>query len=694
MPGRHSTNRNQPPAPATGGTVRFGDCELQIPTRELWRQRQLQPVPKRVFDLMAYLIARRPAAASHREIAQAVWGRPDVRHTAIAQAMLQARRLTGDDLDEPVHFVTVRGVGYRFAGKLKLGVVAGSGAGAGTGADAGSDLAELRQAVDEARAAADRSDQDAALFLGERAIALAERMGANALKARAMATASWAALHKGTMDLAARYAYEALRLAEAEDHHAAAADARVRVAHVLFAGGDLYGALQMLEAVRIPGDVAADDPVALRCAALGTVICGDLQRFDEARVWSERAQQTSLQCQPTQRAIRERLSAVNLCLKEAEAAEAMGQPAQERESFKQALTLNEQLRVDIDEIGNDIQRMCWFGNQGIALTGLGRLDEAWPCAEQAKRLLEAWPNKGSPWYLTHLGELRLQWAVMFHKVSRHTEALEQIEPAMACAESGGRHAQAARLATLAAKVCEATRRFQAALQWMRRAQAAQHRLQLERAARLATAYRASRDHDHLHEELRATRARLTAAQAQIQQLAERVLTLERSGPVSVDGLLPAAAFELALRQRYDDAQTRDLPCLVCVLRVEPRQYSAAWDSADARQALFRLSAAVIRVQFGAVATLICAWSDGALAFTVEGIGARRAGTICKAVEQGLAESTGQDAAALGAWSFQSAVLDLCRHDGIEPALQALRRAHPPGAVTALVPAARRVAVGT
>ena len=75
-------------------------------------------------------------------------------------------------------------------------------------------------------------------------------------------------------------------------------------------------------------------------------------------------------------------------------------------------------------------------------------------------------------------------------------------------------------------------------------------------------------------------------------------------------------------------------------------------------------------------------------------GARRAGTLCKAVEQGLAESTGQDAAALGAWSFQSAVLDLCRHDGIEPALQALRRAHPPGAMTAPVPAARRVAVGT
>lgn len=671
QPARLRSERTLDPTPALNDTLRFGDCELHLPTRQLWRQGRLQHVRRRVFDLIAFLIARRPASVSHREIALAVWTRSDVRQTVIAQAVLQARRLTGDDLETPRYFVTVRGVGYRFAGQLKLGVAAET----PQEERSGPGLAELRAAVEDARTAAERSDHDAALFLGERAIEMAERAGANALKAMAMASTSWAALHKGTMALASRYAFEAMRLAEAEDHRAAAADARVRVAYVLYAGGDLSGALQMLAKVRIPEDIGPDDPAALRCATLSITICGDLQRFEEARAWCERARQISLQRQASKRAIRERITAVNLHIKEAEAAEALGQTDRQQDCLREALALNEQLWVDIAEVGDEIERMCWYGNQGVVLTGLGRIAEAWPCAEQARRLLESWPNRTSPWFLTHQSELRLQWATMLHRVSRNTEALEQIEPAAVCAESEGRHGQAIRLAMLAAKVCESSRQFEAALQWMRRAQVAQQRLQLENASRLATAYQAGRDHDQLCDELRTTREQLTAAKAQIQQLTERVQSLERCGAAGGDGLLPVAAFELALQQRFNEAQARALPLPVCLMRVEPRQYAATWDSSDARQAVLRLASAVIRTQLGALSTLVCAWSEDTLVFTVEGHGARRAITLCEDLESRLAECTSQGAAALGAWSFRSKVVDLGRHEDMHTALQTLRRTH-------------------
>jgi len=653
------------------GTVRFADCELHMPLHELWRSGERQQVPRRVFDLIAFLISRRPAAVSHAEIAKIVWGRAEVRSTVIAQGVLLARRAIGDNLEEPAMILSVRGVGYRFAAALRSGLAEAD------DTSGPSDLSAVRAAVDEAFSAVGRNDHELALFLGERAIAMAERVGANMLKARAMSTASWAALHKGTIEMAARYAFTALRLAEGEEHRGEVAHARVRAAQVLYVSGDLQGALQMLEAIRIPGDVPDTHPVALSCEMMAGRICGDLRQFDPAQRWLERAIKTALRLNPDRRGLSERLELINLRIKQGDAAAEDGHHALARQAYAEVLSLSEQMSADLDEIGDPIKRMCWLGNLGIAMTGLDRMDEAWTYAEQAKQLLEAWPHKDSPWYDTHLGELRLQWADMLHKVARHAEALEQIAPAIERADAAGRHAQVLRMANLAAKVCEAQGRLDAAVRWLKMAQSAQQKQGLERMARLASTFQASHGLDEVVQELQATRIKLTDARATIQQLQEQVERLQRQAPEESTCFMPPKAFELTLRQRHAEATLRDLPCLMVVVSVEPVRYGAGWDTAETRQALMLSAAASLQLHLGPAAGQVCRWMDNLLSCTIEGVGARRAGALCETLAGQLQRSVAGPADESGAWHFTVDLVELTEPGSLDAALQALTQGRSP-----------------
>ncbi|MDH4391458.1 MAG: winged helix-turn-helix domain-containing protein [Aquabacterium sp.] len=658
------------------GTVRFADCELHLPTREFWRNGQRQPVRKRVFDLMAYLMACRPGAAAHADIARAVWGRLDVRSTVIAQAVLQARRATGDHLEQPAYFVSVHGVGYRFAAALKTGVCD-----APVDEPADTAIAAVRDAVEEAQSAVDRDDYDAALFLSDRAIALADRAGANALKARALTVAARAALFKGTMDAAARYAYQALRLAEAEDHKAAAASARLRIAQVLHAGGDMYGALQMLDAVRVPPDAPDADHLKLRVAYLACDICGDLKQFEQAQVWLKQALLLAPTVQPERRAIAERIGAINQLLKEAEDAQTQaGRQQRAHHCCEQALLQSQQMAADVNEIGDVMDRMCWLGNQALALVGLGRLQEAWPYAEQVRRLLEEWPAKGSPWYLTHQDEVRLLWARMLHKAGRTPEALEQIERGTASAAAAGRHDQALRFATLAAEAHEAAGCFEAALQWLRRANAAQQQQQQERAALMAIAHQASRDNETLGQDLQATRAKLVSTQAQVQQLTEKLQALERLVSAPAEGLTSDDRFISALRQRHDSAAARDLPCLVGLVKMLPVAGAGTVAGTLALPSALRRAAAVVREHVGEPRLPVAAWGDSAVVFPLDGMGERRARSVCTDLQQqlqalvGAAAPTTTATSAAATCTVQVAPFSMANPGGFEADLTALRAA--------------------
>ncbi len=652
-------------ASRTMNVLRFADCELRIRSRELWRDGKRQKIAKLVFDLLVYLIQRGPGAASHAEIARAVWKRTDVRAGVIAQAVLQARRATGDNPDEPALILSVRGVGYRFAGQPKVGVDAAN------EPEDNDDLARVRVAVEQALAAAERHDHDSALVLAENAIVLAEQAGAHALMARAMAIASWAALHTGTIELASRYAFRALRIAQAEEHRGVLAFARVRAAFVLYAAGDPQGALEMLEAVRVPDDVPPVDRTQLMCESLAAKICGDLQRFDDGRSWIDRALKSSLRINPEGRAVRERMTEVLIWLQEANAAEANNQWAHARQAFEKALALNHVLAHDCIEIGDAVDRICWAGNQGIALCGLGRLDEARHHANQAAQMLENWPNKASPWYAWHASEFAIQRAMLLHKAARSVEALECIQAAVAEAEAGGRLGHVARLSTIGSLASEALGDYRSAMNWTRRAQQAQQKQGLERMAKLASAYQASRSQDELLRELLATRTALASAYEQLQQMGAQLANATQQ-ETAFNFLMAPDPFEFELKQRYFDAKARDLPCLVGAVELLSGQRAPAGESRNGHSSAMLAAAVKVRLHLGPANTRLCQWSDTTLLVTIQGVGIRRGTVVCEELQQSLNDAANTQRQSPPEWTFKVSLLDLTASDTFEAAMKALR----------------------
>ncbi|MEM7708424.1 MAG: tetratricopeptide repeat protein [Pseudomonadota bacterium] len=97
---------------------RFGDCELDAGTRQLWRGGEPEPLQPRVFDLLIYLIEQRDRAVDKDEIQDAVWAPSIVSETAMTRAIMKARRAVGDDAELQSVIRTVHGHGYQFVAEL------------------------------------------------------------------------------------------------------------------------------------------------------------------------------------------------------------------------------------------------------------------------------------------------------------------------------------------------------------------------------------------------------------------------------------------------------------------------------------------------------------------------------------------------------------------------------------------------
>lgn len=93
---------------------RFGSYQLDPAARELWRDGSLLPLPRRVFDGLAYLIEHRDRAVGHDELIAALWGRIDVANAQVSQLIMQVRRAVGDDSNAQRAVRTISGFGYRW----------------------------------------------------------------------------------------------------------------------------------------------------------------------------------------------------------------------------------------------------------------------------------------------------------------------------------------------------------------------------------------------------------------------------------------------------------------------------------------------------------------------------------------------------------------------------------------------------
>lgn len=92
--------------------IRFGPCTLDSEQRELRGALESVPLSPRAFDLLAYLAARRPRAASKDELLDALWPDAFVSESNLAGLVAEIRRALGDDARDPRYLRTVHGFGY------------------------------------------------------------------------------------------------------------------------------------------------------------------------------------------------------------------------------------------------------------------------------------------------------------------------------------------------------------------------------------------------------------------------------------------------------------------------------------------------------------------------------------------------------------------------------------------------------
>jgi len=109
---------------------RFGPWRVAPQARELWRDGQLQPVARRVFECLAYLIEHRERAVGRDELVSALWGRVDVADVLVSQLVARARKAIGDDAQAQRAIRTIPGFGYRWVMPLDAATDAEEAAGA------------------------------------------------------------------------------------------------------------------------------------------------------------------------------------------------------------------------------------------------------------------------------------------------------------------------------------------------------------------------------------------------------------------------------------------------------------------------------------------------------------------------------------------------------------------------------------
>ena len=96
--------------------ISFGDLTLDAKTRQLWRGRDELHLEPKAFELLEFLLERRPEAVSKRAIQERLWPDTFVSDASLTGLIAQIRQALGDDPKRPRFVRTVYGFGYAFSG--------------------------------------------------------------------------------------------------------------------------------------------------------------------------------------------------------------------------------------------------------------------------------------------------------------------------------------------------------------------------------------------------------------------------------------------------------------------------------------------------------------------------------------------------------------------------------------------------
>jgi two-component system alkaline phosphatase synthesis response regulator PhoP len=109
--------RAEPRGGAVPGSYEFGNIRVDFKRAEVTRNGQAVSLSSREFHLMKYLMERRGEIITREKLLEEVWGynaMPETRTVDVHMAWLRAK--LENNPKYPEYFLTVRGMGYKFAG--------------------------------------------------------------------------------------------------------------------------------------------------------------------------------------------------------------------------------------------------------------------------------------------------------------------------------------------------------------------------------------------------------------------------------------------------------------------------------------------------------------------------------------------------------------------------------------------------
>jgi DNA-binding winged helix-turn-helix (wHTH) protein len=99
-------------------TLSFGNCEINLERRELWRAKRAVHVEPQVFDLLVYLVQNRDRVVSKDDLIASVWGGRIVSESTLTSRINAARTAVGDNGREQQLIRTIPRKGLRFIGAV------------------------------------------------------------------------------------------------------------------------------------------------------------------------------------------------------------------------------------------------------------------------------------------------------------------------------------------------------------------------------------------------------------------------------------------------------------------------------------------------------------------------------------------------------------------------------------------------
>jgi len=100
--------------------VVFGDCEFDSGRRTLLRHGRATPLSPKAFQLLEFLLDRRPEAVTKAELVAILWPETFVSDASLHNLVAEVRAALGDSPRTPRYIRTVARYGYAFHGDTRL----------------------------------------------------------------------------------------------------------------------------------------------------------------------------------------------------------------------------------------------------------------------------------------------------------------------------------------------------------------------------------------------------------------------------------------------------------------------------------------------------------------------------------------------------------------------------------------------